>query len=190
MLSFLDLPYEGHNVAGSEREHESAEFLQLNPFGQVPVLIDGKVILRDSQAILAYLASAYGSTTWWPTGHGELGQVVSWLSTAANEVARGPALLRMHYRFGRPIDVPAAQMAADQLLDILEDHLSNRDWLVGSLPSVADVAMYPYIALAPEADLDLSFYPAVCRWLLRFQALPHYLHMSGMWEPAQQSANH
>ena len=59
LLSLLDLPYERILVRGNEREHQSPAFLARNPFGQVPVLVDDSVVLRDSQAILLYLALTY-----------------------------------------------------------------------------------------------------------------------------------
>lgn len=66
MLSLLGLPYESVLVSGANREHKSAAFLAMNPLGQVPVLTDGDLVVRDSQAILVYLASRYGGPTWWP----------------------------------------------------------------------------------------------------------------------------
>lgn len=181
MLSLLSLPFEAHNVSGAEREHKSPAFLAMNPFGQVPVLVDGDVVLRDSQAIVAYLSQAYGAGAWWPAEPAAMAEVVAWLATAANEVARGPNLLRMHHRFGRDIHVPAAQAVTEQLFEVMEARLASHDWLVGGAPTAADVAVYPYVALAPEARVSLAPYPALQRWLTRFQALPGYLHMPGMW---------
>jgi hypothetical protein len=49
-----------------------------------------------------------------------------------------------------------------------------------TLSGNADVAVYPYIALAPEGGVDLGRYPAVIGWLARIQALPGYVGMPGM----------
>lgn len=174
MLSLLRLKFKLENVDGVKRVHKSEAFLRMNPFGQVPVLVDGEFVLRDSQAILVYLAQRYGKGAWLPLDPENLARVTAWLSTAANEVVRGPNLLRLHYRFGREIDVSAAQSAAHQLLHILEAQLSQVDWLVGEQPSVADIAMYPYIALSPEGKVDLTLFPAVLRWLGRIEKLPGY----------------
>ncbi len=183
MLSLLSAPFQTIDVSGAAHEHKSDEFLGLNPFGQVPVLVHGDVVVRDSQAILAYLGQTFGYGSWWPKQASDMAEVVAWLATAANEVAHGPNLLRLHHRFGRPIDVGAAEAISQNLLDILEMRLSGRQWLVGETITVADVAMYPYIALAPEARIDLQPFPGIRSWLDRVQALPGYLGMLGMWAP-------
>ncbi|MBP7370102.1 MAG: glutathione S-transferase [Arenimonas sp.] len=187
MLSLLSLPYEAYDVSGASREQKSPEFLALNPFGQVPVLVHGDIVVRDSQAILAYLGKTFGNGHWWPENASDLAQVVAWLSTAANEVAYGPNLLRLHHRFGREINLPAAEAVTTQLMQALEVELTNKDWLLAFSPTVADVAMYPYIALAPDAKIDLSPYPAIRAWLARMQALPGYISMPGMWVSGQSS---
>jgi glutathione S-transferase len=180
MLSLLAAPFQAIDVSGAEREYKSTEFLELNPFGQVPVLVHGDVVVRDSQAILAYLGQTFGYGTWWPKQASAMAEVVAWLATAANEVAHGPNLLRLQHRFGRVIDVPAAEAISQNLLAILESRLNGKQWLVGSAVTVADVAMYPYIALAPEAHIDLQAFPEVQSWLARIQALPGYIGMPGM----------
>jgi glutathione S-transferase len=180
LLSMLGLPYTSHPVNGSQAEHKSAEFLRLNPFGQVPVLLDGELALRDSQAILVYLAAKYPAAGLYPADPAMQALIQGWLSTAAHEVARGPGLLRLHYKFGRTIDLVAAQQLTTQLLNVVNDVLSEQPWLAGAQVTIADLAVYPYLALAHEGQVDLSPFPAITRWLRDFAALPGYLPMAGM----------
>lgn len=182
MLSLLGLAYTSIVVDGANRAQKSPEFLKMNPFGQVPVLTDDTVVLRDSQAILYYLAHTYRKGTWVPDDPGAAANVVAWLSTAANEVARGPNTLRLHHKFGRSIDVAASTAITTDLFQILEAYLSQHAWMVGAAPTIADVAMYPYLALAPEGKWDLTPYPMVRAWLGRMRALPGYVGMPGMYE--------
>ena len=182
MLSLLKLPYTSIVVDGRNQEHKSPEFLRMNPFGQVPVLTDDAIVLRDSQAILYYLALTYGRGAWLPEAPGEAAQVISWLSTAANEVKHGPNTLRLHSRFGLPIDLAATRTITENLCRILETHLSAQPWLVGALPSIADIAMYAYLALSPEGGWDLRPYPQLRAWLGRIRALPGYVGIPGMYE--------
>lgn len=172
MLSMLGVNYESYVVNGGIGEHKSADFLALNPFGQVPVLLDEAVVLRDSQAILLYLALK----------HPVAGQcaVQSWLSIASSEVSRGPGLLRLHHRFGKVIDVASAQQTTQQLLQVLNTALATQSWLVGSSVTIADVAMYPYLALAHEGQVDLTDYPAITDWLAAVEALPGFVTMTGI----------
>jgi glutathione S-transferase len=114
--------------------------------------------------------------------YGYLAQIVAWLSTAANEIANAPALLRVHHKFGRAIDVEKARQAADKVLDIIDPHLESRDWLVGDTVSIADIAIYPYLALAPEGGIAIGAYPNIVTWFQRIRALPGYMPMPGTWQ--------
>lgn len=186
-LSLLGVQYHRCPVNLMDNEHQSAPFLRLNPFGQVPVLVDGDVVLRDSQAILVYLAQRYGDQGWLASDDpGGMAQIMAWLSTAANEVARGPNDLRLHYKFGRQLDPVAARQICERLYGIVEQQLQVADWLVGDHITIADIAVYPYIALSPEGQISLAPYPGLLRWLERIQALPAYVGMAGMYCAAEK----
>ncbi len=182
MLAMLGLQYTSIVVDRANQAQKSPAFLKMNPLGQVPVLTDDTVVLRDSQAILYYLAQTYRKGTWVPDDATAAAQVIAWLSTAANEVTRGPNMLRLHHKLGRAIDVAAATAIATDLFQMLEVYLSQHTWLVGTAPTIADIAMYPYLALAPEGKWDLAPYPKVRAWLGRIRALPGYIGMPGMYE--------
>ncbi|MGZ5050046.1 MAG: glutathione S-transferase family protein [Methylobacter sp.] len=183
MLSMLALPYQTRPVDLFGGEQRSADYLQVNPFGQVPVLDDDGLIVRDSQAILVYLAKRYGGETWWPDDAYRLAQIVAWLSTAANEIFNGPAMLRVHHKFGRAIDTAKAQQTADKVLGIIDRHLENRDWLANDTLSIADLAIYPYLALAPESGIDIGTYRNIVAWFQRLRTVPGYVSMPGLWQP-------
>ncbi|WP_208721771.1 glutathione S-transferase family protein [Leptospira mtsangambouensis] len=180
MLSFLNLKYESRIFNPVDKEHKSEKFLELNPFGQVPVLKDGNLILRDSQAILVYLARAYGESHWFPDDPIKSAEIVAWLSTAANEVSRGPSALRVHYLLGRTINLEEAKQVTENLLNLLEKRLSSRNWLAIDELSIADIAMYPYIALCHQGQVDLSEYKNIRKWMHRIEALPNYITMPGI----------
>lgn len=181
-LSLLQVPYQSVQVDVANLQQKSAPFLKMNPLGQVPVLKDGETVVWDSQAILVYLARQYAAPSWLPLDAVGLSRVMEWLSTAANEVARGPSTLRVHYKFGRAIAMEDAQQVTTVALQILEQHLKSADWLAAEHITIADIAIYPYIALAPEGKVDLTPYPSICLWLSRIQALPNYVGMPHMWQ--------
>ncbi|MCX7208600.1 MAG: glutathione S-transferase family protein [Proteobacteria bacterium] len=183
LLSLLDIPYESIMVNGATREHKSADYLAMNPLGQVPVLVDGDVVLRDSQAILAYLARQYGEEQadfWLPNEPAALAQVVVWLATAANEVTRGPNALRLHHKWGRAINLVEAETITEQLLTVLNQHLAASTWLAAAHITIADIALYPYIALASEGKVDLHRFPAIVAWMKQIQSLHGYVSMAGI----------
>ena len=177
MLSLLGLEYRSVPVRGAEREHKQPAFLALNPFGQVPVLVDAGYAVRDSQAIMVYLARRYGGPVWWPDDAQALAAVASWLFTASNEIARGPNAARLHRKFGKPLDYDTALAVAAEVMGIIEAHLRDRSWLALDRVSIADIACYPYLALAHEGGIDLAPYPAMRRWFERIQDLPGYVEM-------------
>ena len=178
LLSLLGLDAELVDVDLAAGEHKQAEFLARNRFGQVPVLEDGKTVIADSNAILVYLAEQYdASNTWLPIDPVAAAEVQRFLSTAAGPLASGPAAARLVNVFGASLDHNRAIAVAHNLLGVLESHLDGRDWLVGSNPTIADLANYAYIAHAPEGDVSLESYPNVRAWLVRITALSGFVAM-------------
>ncbi|CAK0774932.1 hypothetical protein CCP4SC76_5940002 [Gammaproteobacteria bacterium] len=110
------------------------------------------------------------------------GRIAAWLSTAANEVARGFSDLRMHRKWGRPIDLERAESTAAATLKVIDNELAKTQWLTGNLVSISDLAVYPYTALAPEGGVDLKPHTNILRWFEDLRALPGYVGMPGMWE--------
>lgn len=174
-VSLLGLPHELVEVDLMAGAHKTPEFLALNPFGQVPVLDDDGVVVSDSNAILVYLAKKAGRSDWLPEDAQGAAAVQRWLSVAAGEVAYGPAAARMVTLFGAKHNAQEVIGRAHSLLKTLDRQLSGRDWLVGDRPTIADVAIYSYVARAPEGNVDLSGYPAVNAFLRRVEALPGFV---------------
>lgn len=180
LLSLLGLQYQSTLLNNAEREHKAEQFLQLNPFGQVPLLTDGDTLVRDSQAILVYLARTYGADEWFPHDPAKMAEVVSWLAVAANEVARGPNALRLHHKFGRAINIEEATQITVHVLSILDTHLQSRHWLANNTLTIADIAIYPYIALVNEGKFNLEPYLHVQNWMGRIEHLTGYITMPGI----------
>ncbi len=177
-LSVLGLNAEIIDVDLHNGAHKQAEFLQMNPAGQVPVLVDGDTVLVDSNAILAYLAIKYDQTnTWYPQDAETVARVQRFLSTAAGQVAYGPAAARLVTVFGAGIDSELAIKTAHSLLQTFENHLNDRPWLVSDSPTIADIANYAYIAHAPEGNVSLEHYPNVRAWLARIESLNGFVGM-------------
>lgn len=179
LLGVLGVEYENITVDLPSGAHKTPEFLAKNPLGQVPVLEDGDLVLRDSTAILIYIARKYDTNnTWLPADAAGQAQVQEWLSTAVNEVMQGPFVVRAIKLFGAPADAQAAKAKTQALFDALfEPHLSKRTWLVGNSASLADLACYSYVARVTEGDFSLHDYPAICAWLTRVEALDNIAPM-------------
>ncbi len=173
--SLLNVPHELVEVDLKAGAHKRPEFLALNPFGQVPVLEDDGVVVADSNAILVYLAKKSGRTDWLPEDPSGAAAVQRWLSVAAGEVAYGPAAARLITVFGAKFNADEVIGRAHTLLGRLEARLEDANWLVGSQPTIADVAIYSYVARAPEGNVNLTAYPNVNAFLRRVEALPGFV---------------
>ena len=185
-LSLLGLPCEKIDVDMVHGAHKAPEFIaRNNPFGQVPVIEDGGVMLADSNAILVYLATRYDPDgRWLPRDAAGAARVQQWLSAAAGQLAYGPSLARFITLFGARIDLDRAQAIGRHLFDVLDRALTEHPFLTGDTPTIADVALYSYTALAPEGGILLDPYGHVRAWLTRIEALPGFVPMRRSDQPA------
>ena len=180
LLALLGQDYETIDVDIIKGPQGHPELMRLNPRGQIPVLVDGDITIWDSQAILCYLARRYGDAQWLPLEAEPLARVMQWLAVSENELLFGLARARAVLRFRRPWDLDACQQLGRKGLAVLEDRLESRDWLATDNATIADIACYPYVALAPEGGLTLDDWPAVRAWLQRIAALPGHVGMQGI----------
>jgi glutathione S-transferase len=176
-LSLIERPYELIPVDFMSGAHKTRPLIDANPFGEIPILVDGNLTLRDSQAILVYLARKYGGEGWLPTEASNMAQVMEWLMVAENEVARGPNDARLHDKFGYKLDHALATANSARILDLMQAHLSNRKWLACGRPTIADVACFPYVALGHEGRVPVGQRPEVQAWIKRIKALPNFIAM-------------
>ncbi len=180
LLALLNLKYDRVSINSAAGEQKQPWFLKINPRGQIPVLeVDGKHIW-DSTAILIYLARRYGGEVWLPLDAEGMAEVAQWLAMAQNEILYGLARARAILLFGRKADLSEAQTAGRNALQVLEQHLQNHDWLALGRPTIADIACYPYVALAEQGKITLDPYPAVLSWMKRVQLLPGFVGMPGL----------
>lgn len=191
MLGFLGLEYEKKPIDFYPgREHKSPEFLAVNPLGQLPVIEDDGLVLRDAQAILTYLAAKYDSARQWgPEDPARLGQTAQWLAFADGITATASAA-RLAEAFFYDLDAEAARAGAHRLFRILDEHLwfaerVGGDWIVpGAHPTIADIACFPYVILSEEGGVSRQDYPAIRRWCDRFKRIPGFTVMSGVFPAA------
>jgi len=180
MCALLRVPLEVVPVDFLAGAHKQSPLIDLNPFGEIPIFVDGDVVLRDSQAILVYLARNWGGESWLPTEPAPMADVMQWLTVAENEIARGPGDARLHDKFGVKLDVRAAREKAARILGLMEAQLARQQWLALDRPTIADIACMPYVALSHEGGISLEPYPAVKAWVERVKALPGFIPMPGL----------
>ncbi|GAA3936063.1 glutathione S-transferase [Litoribacillus peritrichatus] len=177
-LGLLGLEHELIHVDIPSGEHKKPAFLAKNPFGQVPVIEDGDKVLADSAAILVYLAKKYDTSgQWLPEDADSYARIQRYIAIASGPVTNGPAAARRANLFGADINRVEVEKISKQVLTILNSELENTHWLVGNSPTLADVAIYSYVAHAPEGNIDLTPYENLTAWIERFESLRGFIPM-------------
>jgi glutathione S-transferase len=163
----LGLPYEHIDVAWDSLK--KPEFLAINPNGKVPGFQDGNLTLFESLAITLYLAKKYGTGELYPTNIEDEARTLQWTLWAATEIE--PLLIEsLLCKFGILSDTASAKAKADRAktpLQILDNHLANREWMIGSKFSITDLNVASVVSFAKYGDVDISYAPNVVAWLDR-----------------------
>lgn len=179
LLSMLGLDYERIPIDSSSGESQSPEFKRINPRGQIPVLVDGDEVIWDSMAILVYLARRFDDGRWLPADALGEARVMQWLAVSENELLYGLARARVTVLFDKPFDLAQCHREAVPGLEAMEQRLGHAQWLAGEQPTIADLACYPYVALAHEGRFSLEPYAAIRAWLKRVESLPGWIPLVG-----------
>jgi GST-like protein len=153
-LEETGLPYEPHRVAFDRDEQKSPEFTSLNPYQKIPAIIDpdgpgGRPLaLFESGAILLYLADKTGKLIAAdPAGRYE---TIQWLMFQMGGIGPMFGQVGFFHKFAgkefddkRPRDRYVGE--AKRLLDVLDRRLAGRDWIMGDLYTIADIAIFPWV---------------------------------------------
>ncbi len=173
-LSLIGVEAEVVFVDLAAGEQKQKAFLEKNPFGQVPVLEDKGIIISDSNAILVYLAKKFNKSEWLPEDAKGAAEVQRWLSVAAGQIAYGPCAARLVTLFGASFNIEEVIERSHNVLKLIDGQLGQSAFIIGEQITIADVALYSYIANAPEGNVDLTAYANILSWISRIEALPGF----------------
>src|SRR5947207_11732071 len=177
LLANLQRPYERIPVDIFAGGTLTDEYARMNPARTTPVLeTDDGRFLPESNAILVYLAEG---TEYLPEDPFERAEVVRWLVYEQTDVIPTVGGLRFRLLVGRlrPDDPDAIgrKEGGQEVLRLLDDHLAEREFFVGSRYTVADIAIYGYTHLAHEAGIDMQPYANLRAWFARVAEQPGYI---------------
>jgi GST-like protein len=196
MLEETGLPYEPHAVSFQQQEQLSPAFTSLNPYGKIPAILDpngpdgNPLPLFESGAILIYLADKTGQFL--PPHSAGRYETIQWLMLQMGGI--GPLFGQLgffhmfagrQYEDKRPRDHFVEE--SRRLLAVLNQRLADRDWVMGKLYTIADIAIFPWVRnllgyYAAGELVGIVDFPHVSRALEAFTGRPAV--MRGIHIPA------
>ena len=152
----------------------------INPNNKIPVLVDGDLVLWESNAIMKYLCAQVPGQTLYPADARGQADVDRWIHWTTAHLVSAVAPINMErlwkkYRGGGDPDqtiIDRAEVMFHQAARVLEAHLTGRSWLVGDAPTLADFSLAPVFLYAVEAKLPVDPYPNIRAHRQRVFALP------------------
>lgn len=155
---------------------QNSDYLAINPLGQIPSLTDGHVTLRESNAILIYLAEKYGDLALYGSTAEQRADVNQWLFWESSQ--RQPLLTSLladgvgHQLLPELIPAPQSQpqwgsQQVTHQLAYLENALLDRKWLTGQTLSLADYSVAAMTTYFRVSEFPYQSYPNISAWQLR-----------------------
>lgn len=175
-LQELGLEFESVTVNLKAGEHRHPKFLELNPAGKLPVLVDGETVLTESVAIVLFLAEKYGERQLLAESPEVRAEILRWMLFAATEleqplwrIARNTAIYPEAKRV--PADIPVARQDFRDMAVVLEAHMQSRQFVVDNRFTAADIIMGYTLDWANEANL-LDRFPRLHAYMESLYARP------------------
>ncbi len=174
-LEELGLPYAVHAIDLSKLEQKQEAFLELNPNGRIPVIVDrdrDDFVVFESGAILLYLAEKAGRLL--PAESDARSQVIQWLMFQMGGLGPMQGQANVFYRYApQKIDyaIERYQNETRRLYEVLNRRLEGRDYLVDEY-SIADIASFTWVRGHDWSGVGLDGLDLVQEWLERIESRP------------------
>jgi len=178
ILRYRGLPFRRVDVRQDRGQPRDPRFLAVNEMGKVPaVLFPDGTVLSDSGALLFHFAS---ETPLWPSGLREQAEVLRWMFF--EQYSHEPALAVLRYlqhfapdRSAHRERIAELESKSKLVLGVLERRLAKGGWIAGPATTIADYALYPYTRWMEEVGFSRQDWPAIDRWLTRFEEMHAFL---------------
>ncbi len=178
LLTQLGIAFERIEVDILKGETRTPEFVAKNPNGRIPVLeLSPRELLAESNAILFYLSEG---TPFLPKARWQRAKVLEWMFFEQYSHEPNIATSRfwmMHFPITeeRRSALEQKKKLGYAALDVMEQHLTTREFFVADTYSIADIALYAYTHVAHEGGFDLAPFSDVRAWLDRVRAQPGHI---------------
>ena len=168
-MSQLGQPFELTLIDVLQGEQKSPRYLEINPLGVVPYLVtDTGFGIGESNAMLWYLAE--GSHLM-PTDKAERAEALQWMFFEQSKLepfispARFFTTILPDQSDARASDIANWKSNAEVGLFQLDAYLEDREFMLKSGYSIADIALFGYVHVLDEAGLSMDDFPAIKRWV-------------------------
>lgn len=168
-LEELGLPYTVRALSLGKLEQKEDWFLAINPNGRIPAIVDhdnGDFAVFESGAILIYLAEKTGKLL--PAEANARSVVLQWLMFQMGGVGPMMGQANVFFRYA-PEKIPYAidryQREVRRLFEVLERQLKNNEYIAGAEYSIADIALFPWVAGHEWSGVSIDGLGALERWL-------------------------
>lgn len=175
MLEEIGLPYTVHPIKLQDGQQKDPWYLQINPNGRIPAIIDRDLddfTVFESGAILIYLAEKTGKLL--PTDVKKRSEVIQWLMFQMGGIGPMQGQANVFFRYA-PEKIPYAieryQNETARLYRVLDQRLTDREFLAGDY-SIADIATWPWVRIHAWAGVETDGMPDLRRWLDTMAARP------------------
>jgi glutathione S-transferase len=175
----LGLSYVRHDAGGAFGIVDTAEYKAMNPNSLVPTLIDGDLVLWESNAIVRYLAARYGEGSLWPTDPGVRALSDRWMDWGSFTLYP-----KYHLAFWNLVRTPpekrdmaaveASLAATEPVMDVLEAELAGKQFLAGDRPTIGDIGLAPAVFRWLHMPIARRPRPHCEAWAARLAARPGY----------------
>jgi len=175
----LGVPYQRHDAGGLFGGTDQDDYLQRNPTGLVPTIVDGDLTLWESNSIVRYLAAKHGAGTLWPENPADRALADKWMDYQLGTLFPTfkdalVGLVRTAPENRNPEKIEAAVRATAGVIAVLDAHLENNDYVAGSSFTMGDVALGSLVYRWLELDIERPDLPALRSWYERLTDRPAY----------------
>jgi glutathione S-transferase len=187
-LEEMGLPYHVHAIGLRRLEQKEPWFLAINPNGRIPAIVDrgeGDFAVFESGAILVYLAEKCGRLM--PAERRARSRVMQWLMFQMGGVGPMQGQANVFHRYFPekiPVVIERYQNETRRLYGVMDGRLAISEFLADDY-SIADVAVYPWVAQHDWSGVDLEPFPNLARWFAQLGARPAVKR--GMDVPSQDA---
>ena len=178
-LDLIGAGYEDELLSYFGGDHKKPEFRAVNPNAELPALVDGDLVLWESNAILVYGAEKTGNEAAYPADAKIRADIARWLLWECSKWFDACYVYLVQNVVNPILDSTPDQAVLDahepafrNLASILEAALEGREWLCADNPTIADIAVAAPMHLHAVQKLPLDDYPNIRGWIARVEALP------------------